>query len=52
VVPPSGAAGVQVTISGASFGATRGTGTVWLGTTPATVVSWSDTQVGRGKDPG
>ena len=31
VTPTSGSAGVQVTISGSGFGATRGTGAVWLG---------------------
>jgi len=34
-----------VTISGSGFGTPQGTGTVWLGSTLATVVSWSDTQV-------
>ena len=41
----SGAAGAQVTISGSGFGAVQGTGAVWLGSTLATVVSWSDTQI-------
>jgi hypothetical protein len=35
----------QYTISGSGFGATQGTGTVWLGTTFASVVSWSSTQI-------
>ena len=43
--PTSGAAGVQVTISGSGFGSTQGTGKVWLGTTLGTVVSWSDTAI-------
>lgn len=43
--PTSGAPGVQVTIYGSGFGATRGSGAVWLGSTYGTVVSWSDTQV-------
>lgn len=35
--------GTQVTINGSGFGATPGL--VWLGTRPASIVSWSDTQV-------
>ena len=45
VSPTSGAAGMQVTISGSDFGSAQGTGAVWLGSTLGTVVSWSDTQV-------
>ena len=45
VSPTTGAAGTQVTIIGSGFGAIQGTGTVWLGTTLGSVVSWSDTQV-------
>jgi hypothetical protein len=45
VSPATGAAGVQVTVSGSGFGLARGTGAVWLGSTLGTVVSWSDTQV-------
>lgn len=45
VSPASGAAGTQVTLTGSGFGASQGTGTVWLGTTLGMVVSWSDTQV-------
>jgi hypothetical protein len=45
VTPASGAAGVQVTISGSRFGNARGSGTVWLGSTYGTVVSWSDTSI-------
>ena len=45
LTPTSGASGVQVTISGSGFGSTQGTGNVWLGSTLAAVVSWSDTQV-------
>ncbi len=37
--------GSQVTINGSYFGTTQGTGAVWLGTAPATVVSWSNTQI-------
>jgi hypothetical protein len=45
ISPTSGAAGTQVTISGSGFGATQGSGAVWLGSAYATVVSWSDAQV-------
>ena len=43
--PTSGAAGVQVSVSGSGFGSTQGTGKVWLGTTLGTVVSWSNTAI-------
>ena len=43
VSPASGSAGTQVTILGSGFGATSGT--VWLGSTPGSVVSWSNSQV-------
>jgi N-acetylneuraminic acid mutarotase len=45
ISPTTGSAGTQVTINGSGFGASQGTGTVWLGTTLGTVVSWSDSQV-------
>ena len=45
VTPVSGVAGTQVTITGTGFGATQGSGNVWLGGTYGVVVSWSDTQV-------
>ena len=45
VSPTTGSAGVQVTVSGSGFGATQGTGAVWLGSAPGVVVSWSDTQI-------
>ena len=45
VSPNNGLAGTQVTISGSGFGATQGSGSVWLGTVPAIVDSWSDSQV-------
>jgi hypothetical protein len=45
VTPTSGIAGTQVTFTGTGFGATQGSGNVWLGSTYGTVVSWSDTQV-------
>ena len=43
--PNSGTAGTQVTLTGSGFGTVQGGGTVWLGSTLGTVVSWSDTQV-------
>jgi len=45
VSPPVGAAGMQVTVSGSGFGSAQGGGTVWLGSTYGTVVTWSDTQI-------
>ncbi|HME05419.1 MAG TPA: IPT/TIG domain-containing protein [Bryobacteraceae bacterium] len=45
VTPTTGTAGTSVTLSGSGFGAVQGSGVVWLGSTPGTVVSWSDTQV-------
>ncbi|HKF21771.1 MAG TPA: IPT/TIG domain-containing protein, partial [Candidatus Angelobacter sp.] len=45
VTPTDGVAGTQVTFTGTGFGATQGSGNVWLGSTYGTVVSWSDTQV-------
>ena len=45
VSPTSGLAGTQVTISGSGFGATQGTGQVWLGSVPGVVENWSDTQI-------
>ena len=45
VSPTSGQPGIQVTITGAGFGSSQGGGIVWLGSVPATVVSWSDTQI-------
>ena len=45
ISPATATAGVSVTISGSGFGTSQGSGTVWLGSTYATVVSWSDTQV-------
>ena len=43
VSPTSGSAGTQVTILGSGFGAAPGT--VWLGSTPGSVVSWNNSQV-------
>jgi hypothetical protein len=45
VSPASGVPGTQVTISGSGFGATQGSGQVWLGTANGVAQSWSDTQV-------
>jgi hypothetical protein len=45
VTPSSGEAGTTVTITGSGFGASQGSGIVWLGSTDGQVVSWSDTQV-------
>jgi hypothetical protein len=45
ISPTTGVAGTEVTISGSGFGATKGSGDVWLGSKPGVVVSWSDTQV-------
>lgn len=45
VSPSSGNAGTQITVTGTGFGATQGTGNVWLGSTYGVVVSWTDTQV-------
>ena len=45
LTPTSGVAGTQVTIAGSGFGATQGSGNVWLGSTYGVVVSWSDAQV-------
>ena len=45
VSPSSGVPGTPVTITGSGFGATQGTGQVWLGTANGVVLSWSDSQV-------
>ena len=45
VTPTSGVPGTQVTIAGSGFGATQGTGQVWLGTMNGIVSSWGGTQV-------
>jgi hypothetical protein len=45
VSPTSGVAGTQVTLTGSAFGNLQGSGQVWLGTAPAIVNSWTDTQV-------
>ena len=43
--PDSGPEGTSVTITGANFGATRGTSTVAFNGTAATPTSWSDTEI-------
>jgi hypothetical protein len=45
VDPESAAPGAPVTIYGAGFGAARGNGVVWLGSTAGQAVSWSDTEI-------
>src|SRR5258705_3638003 len=45
VTPPTAVAGTQITIAGTGFGASQGSGNVWLGSTYGTIVSWSDRQV-------
>jgi hypothetical protein len=45
VSPITAVGGATATISGSGFGSAQGTGTVWLGSTFGSVVSWSDTQV-------
>jgi hypothetical protein len=45
VTPNSGGPGTSVTIKGSGFGATQGSGVVWLGSTAGNVMSWSNTQV-------
>src|SRR5207253_649712 len=45
VTPSTAIAGTQITITGTGFGASQGSGNVWLGSTYGVVVSWSDTQV-------
>ena len=45
VTPTTAIAGTQITITGTGFGASPGTGNVWLGSTYGVVVSWSDTQI-------
>jgi hypothetical protein len=46
VSPTSARAGDSITFTGTGFGATQGSGSVWLGSKAAgSIVSWSDTQV-------
>jgi len=45
ISPTSGSVGTSVTFTGTGFGASQGSGVVWLGSIAGQVVSWSDTQV-------
>ncbi|MDX6695182.1 MAG: cyclomaltodextrin glucanotransferase [Blastocatellia bacterium] len=45
VGPIAAQAGVKVTIGGKNFGSTQGTGSVKFGTTTASIISWSATQI-------
>jgi IPT/TIG domain-containing protein len=45
VSPSTATAGTQVTVTGTGFGSSQGNGSVWLGSTLGTIVTWSDTQV-------
>src|SRR2546429_191890 len=45
VSPTTGVAGTQITVTGTGFGATQGSGNVWLGSTYGVVMNWSDTQI-------
>jgi hypothetical protein len=45
VTPASGVRGTSITIAGSGFGASQGTGQIWLGTVPGVVQTWTDTQV-------
>jgi hypothetical protein len=45
ISPNNGADGTVVTVTGSGFGATQGNGTVWIGSTPGSVVGWSDAQI-------
>ncbi len=45
ISPSAGSPGTTVTISGTGFGATQGSGSIELGSTSATVSSWSNTQI-------
>lgn len=45
ISPASGPVGTTVTISGVGFGASQGSGIVWIGGAYASAVAWSDTQV-------
>ena len=46
ISPSTARAGDQITINGTNFGATQGSGSVWLGSKLAgSIVSWSNTQI-------
>jgi hypothetical protein len=45
ITPNSGGAGTEITISGNGFGATQGSGNVWIGNTFGIVTGWGDSQI-------
>jgi hypothetical protein len=45
VTPTAGSQGAVVTITGTGFGATQGTGSLRLGTLPAIISNWRDTEI-------
>ena len=45
VTPVTGLSGTQVTIAGSGFGASQGSGQVFLGTAAGVVQTWSDAQI-------
>ena len=45
VSPATAAGGTQVTVTGTGFGSSQGNGSVWLGSTLGTIVTWSNTHV-------
>ena len=45
VSPNSGVVQTIVTVTGSGFGASQGTGQLWLGTANAVIMTWSDTQI-------
>jgi hypothetical protein len=45
VSPASSAAGTFITITGSGFGGLQGSGSMWLGTKPGVVTTWSNTQI-------
>jgi YD repeat-containing protein len=45
LVPANGPVGTQVQINGSGFGTTQSSNTITFSNNPATVVSWSDTQI-------
>jgi hypothetical protein len=45
ITPNSGGAGTVITINGNGFGATQGTGNVWIGNMYGVVTGWSDSQI-------
>jgi hypothetical protein len=45
ITPNSGGAGTAITINGNGFGATQGSGNVWIGNMFGVVTGWSDSQI-------